>query len=124
MDADARRSVRDALRRRYPWVADPLWGPTAVEAGECDACGVEPRLVEVCGRGAHRYVGRTCAGAGGDALWCGGHSEDAAAALAWLARLPAEADTVARVWWVATGEVRLDPAIVAASLQRLALTER
>jgi hypothetical protein len=35
--------------------------------------------------------------------------------------LPAEADDVARLWWVATGEVRLDPALVVAAAERLAL---
>lgn len=45
--------------------------------------------------------------------WCDGHAEDGAHRLAQLAALPAEADTVARLWWVATGEVRLAPAATA-----------
>jgi hypothetical protein len=35
--------------------------------------------------------------------------------------LPAEADDVARLWWVATGEVRLDPALVSTAVARLGL---
>jgi hypothetical protein len=35
--------------------------------------------------------------------------------------LPSEADTAARLWWVATGEVRLDPALVASLSRQLGL---
>lgn len=111
MDVD-KGALRTALRERYPWVGDRRWGPQAVEAGECDSCGAEPRLAETCGPGVHRYLGRACARAVGQQAWCDGHAEDATEALGWLERLPPEADDVARLWWVATGEVRLDPALL------------
>ena len=108
MTPSERAGLRDALRRRYPWLLATDVGPAAVEAGECDRCGAEARLVAVCGPGAV-YLGRRCAIDLGEDAWCAGHAEDAIAALAWLERLPAESDTVARLWWVATGEVALDP---------------
>ena len=112
-------ALRTALLRRYPWVGDPQWGPRNVEAGECDGCGAEARLVETCGPGADRYLGRSCAAYAGDAAWCDGHADEARQALVWLQQLPVEADDVARLWWVATGEVGLDPAL----LQRVELPE-
>lgn len=117
----ARRSLGAALRARYPWVADTAWGPAAVEAGECDGCGAEARLVQTCGPGTGQYLGRACAGHAGVEAWCAGHAEEARAALAWLAVLPAEADVVARLWWVSTGEVTLSPDLVATQVARLAL---
>lgn len=101
-----RAGLREALRQRWPWVADPDVGPSSVEAGECDRCGAEPRLVETCGPAPHRYLGRRCATYDD---WCDGHRDDAAAALAWLAERTDEDDEVARLWWLATGEVRLPP---------------
>jgi hypothetical protein len=126
--------LRRALLARYPWVDDVEHGPRSVEAGECDACGAEARLVQPCGppppsrlgsrsRGAvgpDWGLGRRCAAELGVDGWCHGHEAEAEAALAWLAALPAEADDVARLWWVATGEVRVDPAIVG-SARRLGL---
>lgn len=136
MDGVGSPRLRRALLERYPWLADTELGPQAVEAGECDRCGAEARLVAPCGPapasvvagaaergeriGPSWALGRRCAAALGDEAWCDGHRGDAEAALAWLARLPAEADDVARLWWVATGEVRVDPALVAAA-RRLAL---
>ena len=112
MDLTDRRRLAAALRERYQWVTDTRFGPSAVEAGECDGCGQEARLVATCGPGAV-YLGRRCALAGGADVWCAGHADDAVACGAWLCELPAEADLVARLWWVATGEVRIDPALVA-----------
>jgi len=66
-------------------------------------------------------LGRRCATALGADAWCDGHRQEAAEALAWLSMLPAEADDVARLWWVATGEVRLDPALVSTAVARLGL---
>ena len=106
---------------RYPWLDDTEVGPRSVEAGECEACGREARLVMTCGPGPAVYLGRRCAAAHGAEAWCDGHAGEAVDALAWLARLPAEADAVARLWWVATGEVQLDPALVAGARQRLGL---
>ncbi|MBW3578149.1 MAG: hypothetical protein KY462_10505 [Actinobacteria bacterium] len=109
------RTLRAALRSRYPWLDREELGPRAVEAGECDRCGHEARLVAMCGPGIHRYLGRRCAVRLGPRAWCDGHQADARQALAWLEQLPEEADDVARLWWVATGEIRLDPALVARS---------
>lgn len=121
MDRDTRTRLRQALVARYPWVDDPEWGPAAVEAGECDACATEARLVLTCGPAAGQYLGRRCARAVGAQAWCDGHSEDAASALAWLRDLPDEADLVARVWWVATGEVTAGPAPSEAALAQLGM---
>lgn len=115
-DSD-KAGLRAALIRRHVWLDEPDIGPRAVAAGECDRCGAEPRLVAPCGpppAGAGRLsadwaLGRGCAAELGVDAWCAGHEAEAERALAWLARLPPEADNAARLWWVATGEVRLDP---------------
>ena len=101
--------LRDALRSHHPWLDRQEWGPRSVDAGECDRCGEEARLVETCGPVGWRFLGRRCAAEVGTDAWCDGHRADAEEALAWLAGLPTEADDVARLWWVATGEVQLDP---------------
>ncbi|MGH8932806.1 MAG: hypothetical protein ACRDZO_19840 [Egibacteraceae bacterium] len=101
---------------RYPWVDCTEFGPRAVEAGECDRCGAEARLVAPCGpppRGVAGArpgwaLGRRCALECGLDAWCSGHETEGQRALAWLSALPPEADDVARLWWVATGEVRVD----------------
>ena len=130
--------LRRALLARYPWLATTDYGPQAVEAGECDACGAEARLVAPCGPpppvvvrravgpagrglGPDWGLGRRCTLALGDEGWCGGHHAEGAQARSWLAGLPDEVDDVARLWWVATGEVRLDPDLVKAAARRLAL---
>lgn len=119
-----RQRLRAALRERYPWLGSVDVGPQAVEAGECDRCGAEARLVETCGPIAWQYLGRRCAAELADDAWCDGHAEQADSALRWLARLPDEADTVARLWWVATGEVTLDPALVTERVEALELRVR
>lgn len=116
--ADRRRALRAALIDRYPWIADHDVGPQAVEAGECDRCGSEARLVATCGPTRWAGLGRRCAAVVGRQAWCDGHADDAARWLVRLRGLPDEADTVARLWWVATGEVRMDPAGVAPLLAR------
>lgn len=112
--------LRAALLARYPWLAATDLGPQAVSAGECDRCAAEARLVAPCGPpppdlrarpGPEWGLGRRCTLELGDDVWCGGHAAEGEEARAWLARLPPEADTVARLWWVATGEVGLDPAL-------------
>lgn len=108
LDAAGRARLRAALRARYPWLTATEFGPATVDAGECDRCGDEPRLVATCGPVAWRSLGRRCAVEVGPEAWCDGHQADAARALRWLAALPAEADDVVRLWWVATGEVRAD----------------
>jgi hypothetical protein len=119
--------LRRVLRERYPWLDDTEHGPRSVEAGECDRCEVEPRLVAPCGPpppgrgvGPDWGLGRRCAQELDVDGWCDGHEVEARIALDWLAALPAEADDVARLWWVATGEVRLDPSIAGVA-RRLAL---
>jgi hypothetical protein len=112
LDADRRRALRAALIARYGWIDHDDVGPRAVEAGECDRCGREPRMVTTCGPTRWSGLGRACALDVGQPAWCDGHADQAAGWLAQLAALPDEADVVARLWWVATGEVRLDPAAV------------
>lgn len=107
-----RPALRAALRACYRWLDATEVGPRAVEAGECDRCGQEARLAPTCGPVRWRALGRRCAAEIGTDAWCDGHREEAERHLAWLAALPDEADEVARVWWVATGEVRLDPEAV------------
>lgn len=124
MDAATRRTLSAALRQRYPWVVDPEWGPSAVEAGDCDSCALEPRLVTTCGPGDAICLGRRCAQAVGIDGWCAGHSREATQLLAHLANLPPEADAVARLWWVATGEVVLDPALEERLRERVRLEPR
>lgn len=115
-----RPALRQALRRAHPWLESTDLGPQAVSAGECDACHEEARLVQPCGPPPSLVatatpdwaLGRGCATAAGVDGWCAGHEEEAAEALAWLAALPADADRIARLWWLATGEVRPDPELV------------
>ncbi len=107
-----RHQLRQALVRRHPWLARTDMGPRAVEAGECDRCGHEARLVMTCGPLPYRYLGRRCALRLGEEAWCEGHAPEGRAAQEWLRGLPEEADDLARLWWVATGEVQLDPALV------------
>lgn len=121
MDRHQRARLLLALSQRYPWATDARWGPRAVEAGECDSCGAEPRLVLTCGPGPEVFLGRRCAAQAGAQGWCAGHDDEAATALAWLEELPAEADTVARLYWVATGEVGVAREQVDRDLRALAL---
>lgn len=107
LDAPRRRELRAALLARHPWIDHDDVGPRAVEAGECDRCGGEARMVTTCGPTSWAGLGRRCAAAVGAGAWCDGHADRAAEWLARLAGLPAEADAVARLWWVATGEIRL-----------------
>ncbi len=102
-----RAGLRRSLIAAYPWLADPEHGPATVEAGECDRCGHEARLVTTCGPTSWPALGRRCADEVGDDAWCDGHADDGIVARAWLHALPPEADDVARIWWVATGEVRI-----------------
>jgi len=122
MDATQRSALRSAIQERYPWVAAAGdWGPAVVEAGDCDRCHAEARLLQTCGPGSEEFLGRGCLRALGAEAFCDGHADQAATALAWIETLPAEADLVARVWWVATGEVQLDPDLVQPLVGRLGL---
>lgn len=53
---------------------------------------------------------RDCAAALGDDGWCEGHHDEGVAARTWAASLPDRWADVVTLWWVATGEVRLDVA--------------
>ncbi len=119
-----RRALRRELLAAYPFLSRTDAGPQAVEAGECDRCGEEPRLVQPCGpppgdlprpAGPDWALGRRCALAAGVDGWCDGHVEEAEEVLGWLGGLPATTDDVARLWWVATGEVRPWPGWQAAA---------
>jgi len=77
-------------------------------------------VVTTCGPTGWAALGRSCALAVGPDAWCDGHADEARSWLRALAALPAEADAVARLWWVATGEVRLGPSAVE-PLERAAL---
>lgn len=97
------------MAEAYPWVTDPEVGPSSVEAGECDRCARRPRCVSTCGPVAWRALCATCVGeVGDDEGWCDGHVDDARRYQRWAADLPPEWPTVTRLWWVATGEVRVD----------------
>ena len=110
-----RAGLRRELLERFPWVARTDLGPQSVTAGECDRCGDEPRIVQPCGPPASGVqaatpewaLGRACALELGAAAWCEGHADEAEELLAVLAQLPPAADDVSRLWWFATGEVRL-----------------
>jgi hypothetical protein len=78
-----------------------------VEAGECPRCGREPSFVPTCGPAVAEALCVTCAGDIGTDAWCDGHAGDGEAILARLPDLPAEWAEVTRLWWIATGEVRL-----------------
>lgn len=107
-----RRGLRGALLAAYPWLADPEVGPTSVEAGECDRCGHAPRFVPTCGPTGWAALCPACAGDVGNDGWCDGHAEDGRRILGALPGLPEEWDVVTRLWWVATGEVRLDTLVL------------
>jgi hypothetical protein len=69
-------------------------------------------------------VCRACAEVLGTDAWCDGHQAEARAALAWAAALPAHWDVAVTLWWVATGEVRLDSLVDLRRDHRLAAPVR
>lgn len=95
-----KKELNAALRAAHPWLDDMRFGPRNVDAGDCDRCGAEPRLVQPCNA---PQVGRRCAT---EDDWCEGHAGEARDALAYLQSLPDDADGVAYLWWLSTGEVR------------------
>lgn len=113
-----REALRRALRRAYPWLDDRDRGPRAVVAGECDRCGEAPRVLPTCGPVPWQALCATCGLQVGFAGWCDGHRPDARGHLRWAAALPEEWPLVVRLWWVATGEVRLDVLVVPPGLRR------
>lgn len=102
-----RAALRRAILAAYPWVDEPEVGPRAVDAGECDRCGTAPRLVPTCGPVPWPALCRDCVAAVGGDAWCAGHAAAGERWLDWAAGLPSEWGDVVRVWWIATGEVRL-----------------
>ncbi len=111
MDVD-RAALRRALLATAPWLGATEVGPQAVDAGACDRCGDAPRLLPTCGPDGPGAVCRACADDLGDDGWCEGHRREGRTARAWAADLPDRWAQTVTLWWVATGEVRLDPSSV------------
>lgn len=84
-------------------------GPSSVAAGDCDRCGVRPRVLGTCGPVAWEALCRDCVLDVGLDAWCGGHADEGRSRLAWVEGLPPEWAKVCTLWWVATGEVRVRP---------------
>lgn len=121
-----RRRLREALAASAPFVGDVHLGPAAVDAGECDRCGVLPRVVATCGPQPWRHLCRDCLLEVGTEAFCEGHRDDALANLGRARELPDDWDTITRLAWVASGEVRPDRswlAHVAATSPRKQLTK-
>lgn len=112
MSPSDRRALRAALAEVAPWLQRTDVGPRAVDAGSCDRCGTHPRLLPTCGPSGAEAVCRTCAHQLGDDGWCDGHRAEGRAARTWAAMLPDRWATFVVLWWVATGEVRFDPATI------------
>ncbi|MEX2504301.1 MAG: hypothetical protein WD378_05590 [Egicoccus sp.] len=89
-----------------PWLAATEVGPAAVEAGDCDRCGLAPRLLPLCGPVAWEAVCRDCGLALGGDGWCAGHEADGDQARVWAAALPDDWPPTVLLWWLATGELR------------------
>jgi hypothetical protein len=109
LNADDRATLRGRLRVAAPWLDAIDVGPRAVDAGNCDRCDERPRLLPTCGPAGWAALCRPCAAEVGDDGWCDGHLDEGRAARAWAAALPDRWADVVVAWWVATGEVRLDP---------------
>lgn len=103
-----RRDLAAALATVAPWIDDPDVGPRAVDAGECDRCGHQPRWVQTCGAQAWRAVCRDCLIELRQDLFCTGHASMAADAVRKARRLPEDWATLTRLAWIATGEVHPD----------------
>jgi hypothetical protein len=106
MDRTTRQQLRISLLAVAPWLAATDVGPQAVEAGRCETCDVQPRVVPTCGPGAPGAVCRDCALDLGDEGWCEGHRATGEAARAWASTLPDRWADLVIAWWVTTGEVR------------------
>ncbi len=110
-----RRALRAALGSVAPWTAALDRGPRAVDAGECDRCRTQPRLLPTCGPVGWTALCRDCALEVGEDAWCDGHADDGAELRDWATGLPPSWPTLVRLWWVATGEVTMDDAWLAAA---------
>ena len=107
-----RPALRRALLDAAPWLAATEVGPQAVDAGNCDRCGTTPRLLPTCGPAGADAVCRRCAEELGDDGWCDGHLDDGRAARAWARQLPDRWADAVTLWWIATGELRVDAATI------------
>jgi hypothetical protein len=101
-----RQALRRALLEAEPWLAATEVGPASVDAGACDRCGDQPRLLPTCGPAGYAALCRDCALALGEDAWCDGHAEEGAAARRWATGLPASWGQTVVLWWFATGELR------------------
>jgi hypothetical protein len=107
-----RHALRAALLEVAPWLGRTDLGPQSVDAGPCDRCGVDPRLVPTCGPSGGGGVCRDCAARLGDDGWCDGHRDEGRQARRWAATLPDRWGELVVLWWAATGEVRLEQVAV------------
>jgi hypothetical protein len=107
-----RRALRAALLEVAPWLARNDVGPQSVDAGLCDRCGLDPRLLPTCGPSGGGGVCRDCAEVLGDDGWCDGHRDEGRQARGWAAALPDRWPDLVVLWWTATGEARLDRVVV------------
>lgn len=105
--------LRRTLLAANPWLEADDVGPRSVDAGVCDRCASAPRLIETCGPSAFTAVCRPCLVELGDEAWCDGHRAHGAAVREWESRLPRWWGEVTVLWWVATGELTLDPRFAA-----------
>lgn len=114
-----RRALGAALATAAPWTRDAAFGPATVDAGDCDRCGRQPRLVATCGPQPWRLLCRDCLLDAGSAAFCDGHRDTATAAIAFATSLPADWATLTRLAWIATGELRADPDFLALAADEL-----
>lgn len=103
-----RTTLRAALRVLAPWTTASDTGPAAVDAGECDRCGLQPRWIATCGAQPWAQICPDCVMALDTTAFCDGHHDDAVAHLEAACRLPDDWATITRLAWVATGEATPD----------------
>jgi hypothetical protein len=101
-------ALRRELLRAEPWLGALDVGPQAVDAGTCERCDRWPRLLPTCGPAGVAALCRDCARDLGDEGWCDGHRDEGRHARIWAAQLPDRWAAAVVLWWVATGEVRID----------------
>lgn len=109
MSREDRRRLRAALTALAPWLDHPDAGPRTVDAGQCDRCDGQPRVLATCGPIQWRALCRDCALEVGSDAWCDGHAEHGRELLQWARDLPAWWGDAVVLWWVATGEVGTPP---------------
>lgn len=107
--AQWRAELRHALVTIAPWIDDERFGPRNVDAGSCTRCADHPRLLATCGPATAEALCRACAEQLGDDAWCDGHRGEGRQARRWAAQLGDDWPSVVILWWVATGELRVDP---------------